>query len=205
MADWWRDDGGCECNSDGGTSAASHDVAHTGRYATKLTIDGSATNNANGGQGVHLFRWRDTRQHSEGLYYSAYLSFPQQYAINGWWNIWQWKSSDGSRNDRTWGLQVRNRADGQMYIVLKHWQTSKTFTQAVANLPVGRWVHIEACFLDTSDAAGRVTFWQDGMLLWNIQGVQTTYPNSKNAWSVNNYGGDIYEPDGGSNIVNQWC
>ena len=79
MADWRApkaarvrgDNCGGEYNSDGGTSKPSRDVAQTGGYAAKLTINGAATNNANGGQGVRLFRWCEAEQRGKALFYST--------------------------------------------------------------------------------------------------------------------------------------
>ncbi len=72
-----------------------------------------------------------------------------------------------------------------------NWVNGRSYEQAVANLSVGRWVHIEA-FLKQSDAGtGRFTVWQDGVQIFDFTGITTKYPGGRQDWSVNAYGDGI--------------
>ena len=85
MSDWYVGSGGGEFNSGGGVSAASTDVAHTGKYSAKATISTPPSPSA-----VRLFRWAESRVKPEA-YYGAWFYFPQVYTTD-WWFIDQFKS-----------------------------------------------------------------------------------------------------------------
>jgi hypothetical protein len=63
-------------------------------------------------------------------------------------------------------------------------------------LPQGRWTHLEAFLHESTgtDFSGRLTFWQDGQQLFDLQNVRTTFNNcnynawcADDEWSVNVY------------------
>jgi hypothetical protein len=172
-------EGGGEFNSDGGDAIATNEVARTGAWSAKLIL-------SEGSGGTRLFRWSEPRAHEEA-YYSAWFFFPPLYRPNVWWNIFQFKSATSSRNDPFWSLIVGNRPDGSMYLYLRDSRHERSFTQDVADLPVGTWVQI-TCFLrQSAHDTGELKCWQDGALLWHLSGISTKYPDGDNAWSVNNY------------------
>jgi hypothetical protein len=112
----------------------------------------------------------------------------------GWWNIMQVKSKtiDGSRNDATWQVNVWRRSSGENYIYLHDWRNGRNYwPTATLNLPVGQWVKIEMFVKRAADNTGRVTIWQDGTLLVDVNNVSTTYPGEDLGWSVNNYGSGL--------------
>jgi hypothetical protein len=172
--------GGGEYNSDGGSSSASTDVAHSGFRSAKLVLD-------DGAGGTRLIRWLEPREHHEA-YYSAWFYFPQRYTVTGtWWGIFQFKSRTATQNDPFWSLYVGNRADGAMYVYLRDWQHKASYGQSSVNLPVGRWVHLEAFLAQSSEGAGRITVWQDGVELWDLGGISTNYAGGENHWGLTNY------------------
>lgn len=172
-------EGGGEFNSDGGDAIVTTEVARTGTWSAKLIL-------AEGSGGTRLFRWREPRAYEEA-YYTAWFFFPTVYRPNEWWNIFQFKSSTSSRNDPFWSLTVGNRPDGSMYLYLRDSRHERSFTQDVVDVPVGVWVQI-TCFLHQSaQDTGELRCWQDGILLWDLSGISTKYPDGDNAWSVNNY------------------
>src|SRR5690606_18639397 len=154
---WDRDGGGGAFNSGGGQTSASRDRARSGSYSAKLTI------NTNGSDvGARLHRWRELDQHN-ALYFSAWYYFPQRVSVHdGWWNIMQFKSRNSRNNDPWWILYVGNRSNGNNYIYLRDWINKRSYQQSVADLPVGRWVHIEAYLQQSGSNSGRLTVWQDG-------------------------------------------
>ena len=179
----WRANGcGGEFNSDGGTSDVSKDVAYAGQWSAKMVLPNASTQV----QGVRLFRWCEAQQNQE-LYYSAWYYFPQRYTSGNWWTIMQWKSN-GSYNAK-FQVTVGNRSDGQMYVYLGRGTDSGggAWHQNIANLPVGKWVHLEVYVKKATDTTGRVTLWQDGVQLIDLPGVQTAN-SSDLSWAVINYG-----------------
>ena len=192
-------------NSGIAESVASQDFAHGGRWSVKATI----TTPHKPTSGTRIFRWResqDARYFASGLYYSAWFLFPKLYTLTAdphrgqFWNIFQFKTKTSSRNDPVWFLDVANRRrGGAMYLTLHWWERvamdgphagesgGHRYTQDLADIPVGRWTHIEAYLKQASDFNGEVRVWQDGVLLFDQKNVKTKYQSGDNQWAVNNY------------------
>ena len=197
--------GGGIFNSGIAESVASQDFAHSGTWSLKATI----TTSHKPTSGTRMFRWResqDARYFASGLYYSAWFLFPRLYTLTAdpqrgqFWNIFQFKSKTSSRNDPVWFLDVANRGrGGAMYLTLHWWERlamdgphagesgGRRYTQNVADIPVERWIHIEAYLKQAADFTGEVTVWQDGALLFDQKRVKTKYTSGDNQWAVNNY------------------
>jgi hypothetical protein len=188
MSQWYQSNGGGEFNSGGGISRVSTVVSRSGRHAAELRLT-----NVQGDQGVRLFRWQESRQHSD-LFYSTWYYFPERYVAPNWWNVFQFKSKTSSRNDAFFQLNIGNRADGQMHFYLFDWQRRQSYPQSAANIPIGRWFQIEVYYKSRGDQSGQITVWQDGVELFNVKDVQTRYPDGDTQWSVNNYT-DSIKPD----------
>lgn len=179
---WSAGGGGGMFNSGNANVTVTNERAYSGSRSAKMTI------NANGSDtGARLHRWTEADRY-KGAYYSARYFFPQRVNVQGgWWNIFQFKSRTSSRNDPFWILYVGNRSDGSMYIYLRDWINKRSYQQNVANLPVGKWVHLEVYYEEASDNSGRVTVWQDGVQLFDVRNVRTGYSGGRNTWGVTNY------------------
>ena len=188
--DWWApararregDNCGGEYNNPPAASEVA-DVAHGGRYGLRLRVPDTTTGAS---LGARAFRWCEPRRYRE-LYYSAWYYLPQRVAVHSWWGLMEWKSA-GSQNAK-FMLQVANRPDGGMYLFLGRGADSGggAWRQEVADLPVGRWVHLEAYYRKAADQTGRVIVWQDGVQLLDVAGVQTANSDDL-SWAVINYG-----------------
>jgi hypothetical protein len=155
--------------------------------------------------GIGMFRWRESQQYRD-LYYKVWYYFPQLFTltdpVNPWWTIMSWKSASitPSRNDPFFGIGLANRPDGNMFVFLYESKpydpsSARSHGQTLVDLPVAQWFYIEAYYESRGDATGRVTIWQgdevNRVLLWDVQGVQTRYPDLEGGttiWGVNNYG-----------------
>ena len=184
----WKADGcGGEFNSGGGETRVTEDPdrAHSGRYAAALRLPNAESRE----QGTRLFRWCEARAH-RALYYSAWYYLPRRYDVGGWWGLMEWKSA-GSFNWK-FGLMVGNRPDGDMYLYLGRGEDSGggSWGQHAKDLPVGRWVHIEAHYEKAADRGGRVAVWQDGERILDVGGVQTANSGDL-GWAVVSYGEGI--------------
>jgi len=187
LSGWSRDDCGGAFLIGGGEASVTADVARSGGYAAALTIRDVA-----GDQGASLFRWCESRSHAE-LYYATWLYFPDTFQdVESWWNVFQFKSrAPDGRNDAFFVLNVGNDPDGDMHFYLFDWQERLAYEQTVATLPVGSWVHLEVRYLSASDGDGSLTVWQDGVALFDLDGVNTRYPDGTTEWSVNNFAAGI--------------
>jgi len=198
-------------------AVASGDRAHTGSASLRATIWTPSRPTS----GLRAFRWLEPRAHREA-YYSAWFYIPTRYTLTAdpccgrYWNLFQFKSrsADGERNDPVWALYVGNRPNGELYLYAGWgWGGTtlagpfsasgvggKNYGQSIADLPIGRWTHIEAFLRQSKDFDGRLTVWQDGVELFDFGAVRTSYDNpsynawqTANEWSLNNYS-DGLEP-----------
>ena len=89
-------------------------------------------------------------------------------------------------------VMVGNRPNGAMHLYLGRGEDSGggAWSQATTDLPVGRWVHVEALYEKAAGRGGRVAVWQDGAKILDVGGVQTA--NSADlGWAVTSYGEGI--------------
>lgn len=209
LAEWDANGGGGMFPSGNYTVAASRDVAHTGAWSMKDTVWTPPTS------GTRAFRWQEPRQHREG-YYSAWLYLPVKLNPAGSFiNMFQFKSrpADNSRNDPFWAFYGASDGAGGFFL-RAGWGWGGTpvsgphSTDGVGgkwiepaqrvSVPAGRWVHFEAYLYESKDFDGRLRFWQDGVLLFDLANIRTSFNNcnfnawcTANEWSINLYGDAI--------------
>jgi hypothetical protein len=187
LSQWYENQSGAVFNTGTGQVSITEAVTHKGRYALDLTIhagDGEA-------HAARIFRWYEDPKEA---YYSAWFYFPQHFEPELWWNVFQFKSRTDTRNDPMWMLNVGNRSSGQMYLYLVYWPTNDSYSQHVLNLPMKRWVHIEVFYRRATAKTGRITVWQDGIMLFDFNNVQTAIADNVQ-WSVSNYTDSISPND----------
>lgn len=172
--------GGGVFNSGRASAGPSLDFSHAGSYSAKLTVDTAVES------GTRLFRWLEPRN-STDLYYRTWYYFPQIYTPSQYWNVFQWKSKHPAGDDPFFILNVGNRSGGAMYFYLYNWQTRTSYGQNAQNITAGQWTHVEAHYICAGGNTGHVTFWQDGVQIFDIPNVQTRYSDGDCEWSVNNY------------------
>lgn len=194
------------------TIVNSTDWAKNGTKSMKIQIDGDA--------GARMFRTKEIRDDAVGLYYSGWFYVPQMYAMSGvqeFWNFFQFKSEneDGSINDNTWTLYLRRRTHpnaGNLWARLE-WAggdmglAGPLSTDGVANqayaqdvtkdIAIATPVHFEVFLKQSTGFTGRITVWQDGVQVYDINNVKTGFSHTgfpsgmKMGWSVNAYSDGI--------------
>lgn len=173
--------GGGMFNSGVASVTPSLDYARSGRWSLRMTIATPPMS------GARLFRWSEPQRYG-GLYYSAWYYLPRRYSVPNFWNVFQWKSKRTTGQiDPFFVLNVGNRSDQSMFLYLYDWQNSRSYSQSVADIPVGRWFRIEAFYECTGGTNGRVTFWQDGVQLLDVRNVRTRYSDGDCQWSMDSY------------------
>jgi hypothetical protein len=174
-------------NTGTGSVAISRDVAHSGNNSVKLSISG-----ANGQtEAARLLRWHDNP--IEG-YYSVWFDFPQVFRPAEWWNVFQFKSL-GAESAPMWVLNVGNRPDGSMFFYLWDALTGTSYSPlSRVDISPERWTKITAYYRRATDRTGRITIWQDGALLFDVDQVQTAIADNVH-WGIGNYTDDISPPD----------
>jgi hypothetical protein len=180
--------GGGEFNSGSYSCAPSKDYAHSGSWCCKTIIDTGA-----GVSGVRLFRWKETQADlagpNAGLYMSAWYLFPLPWNVGSWQQIWECKSKHPAGDDAFWQLNLKNRPNGNLYLVPFNWPTQNFLPQvATVDVPINRWFKIECYVKPASDATGIFRAWQDDVLIAEALNVPTRYADGDYEFAVTNYG-----------------
>jgi hypothetical protein len=199
LSQWNGDYGGGVYNTGTGEVAVDSSHAHSGRHSLRFSIAGA--DGTTGNQATRIFRWRtaDGSPLPDDAYYSAWYLFPHTWRPAEFWNVFQWKTRiSEDRTDPTFVLTIGNRPTGEMYFYLFDWITQAESGKSSVEVPTGRWVHIEARYRWSTARDGRVTFWQDGRQIIDVDGVQTMFPSedpNARSWSLDNYTDGITPPE----------
>lgn len=200
-----------------GTTTIETSVVHSGTKSLKLQISTPNTPTS----GVRMFRWLEPRANQKGTY-SIWINIPQRYTLTGnpsnghFVNIFQFKSADGAgRIDPIWAFHI-NDADPNHWYLQAVWGdggftgagpysssnvSRKVYTQTIAELPVGQWVHLEAYLEQSNSFGGRLIMRQDNVQIFDFTSIKTSYNNcnynswcADDEWAVNIYS-DGLTPD----------
>jgi Polysaccharide lyase len=200
LSQWRQADAGGAFNDASGRVAAVRGPARSGRFSLALSISGA--DGRSEPRAARIFRWgtRTGAPLPRSGWYGAWFYFPRRYTGLRWWNIFQWKTKvSDDRTDPTLLLNVDNRrsARGPMYVELWNAIEGRTVAASRVNLPVGRWVHLEALYRWSDERTGRVTVFQDGRRVMAVRGVRTAYTSSDRdarQWAVSNYTDRVRPP-----------
>ena len=167
--------------------------AHGGQFAVSLTIDTNAPSETES-HAAYLFFWNQLPENA--YYYSAWYFIPTYVDVQDWWTIMQWKSTydrDPNHSIRVFSVSVQDTQDGLRLALNQRPRANEEdnnnviYTQRIKPLPISQWFQIEAFYLRGEDNAGQVILWQDGVELYNLQGVTTVFSDRTIYWSVHNY------------------
>jgi hypothetical protein len=192
LAEWTEswDSGLCSRPSNGVSTA----FAHSGRYSMAMTIDTSQ-----GDAGCRQARTQESKS-GRPYYYGAWLYIPTYTRATNYWNIVQFKSkrTGASGSDPFWVVDLMPRSTGALALRLR-WKgmvagpfagdgtARRTWSHGLMDVPVGRWFHVEIYLRQSGAYDGRITVWQDGVQLWDLDAVKTRYDDGDMRWTVNNY------------------
>ncbi|MDZ4695956.1 MAG: hypothetical protein SGI86_12475 [Deltaproteobacteria bacterium] len=175
----------------GGSVQLVNNQAHSGKGALQLALEQLPGRLENAG----VFRVWTTPQVA---YFGAYLMFPRTHTVvTGIWTIFQYRGQSTPLGaDVLYEIRLRNRTDGQMEMVLFHESSeiAGTFIDPVAPNPSvapNQWFHLEARVQRSDAASGRLTFWRDGQLLFDVANVKTTLNGGRSMWFLTSVGADI--------------
>lgn len=161
---------------------------HTGNYAAALTIDTSQYS-PTGAHAAYLFFWKELPE--EAYYYSAWYYIPAVVRPLGYWNLWQWKSTEDGNSDnskRIFSVGARLQGGGLGLYMVQRLPNGQNFNYHQArNIPLDQWFRLEGYYRQAYEATGQVIIWQDGEEIFNVENVQTVLEDLSVDWSVNNY------------------
>ena len=177
-------------------SGVSREVAHSGRFSMKLTINASR-----GTAACRQYRYEEP-QSGWPLFYSAWFYLPNHHVIDDFWNLMQFKSQrfDDVRGV-FWVVDLDNRrTDGQNLFLKLRWKgeafgphagsrsrARQVYIQNRVDVPIRRWFHIEIYLRQAGGFDGRITVWQDGVRIYDVDGVRTRWPRGDQRMSINAY------------------
>ncbi|MCU1378800.1 MAG: hypothetical protein JWN29_1783 [Acidimicrobiales bacterium] len=207
-SEWSSNGGGGLFNSGTNEAVVSSDHFRSGSNSLRASIRTRTTRSS----GVRAFRWKEARENRDA-FYSVWLYLPAKLNPTGsFLNLFQFKSrsGNGARNDPVWAFYGVPDGAGGAYLragwgwggtplagptTLDRGVTGRWYEPAQrVSLPVGRWVHLEAFLHQSSEFDGRLQFWQDGVRLFDLNDIRTSFKNcnynswcADNEWSVNLY------------------
>lgn len=184
---------------------ASSTVARTGRYSAEATIT-NAYRAENGSRAIRLMRWTDKPWDQQGGYFpadaffSTWMYIPTTYNVNkydpwdpgdgGWWNVFQFKSDDENGDSQPiWVLNITHDDQSQELEFYLYSKTNSPASYGQAEpvpIPIGRWFHLEARYVQSASNNGRITFWQDGVQILDVENVVTILEGNA-IWGIGNY------------------
>ncbi len=165
---------------------------HSGHYAIALTIDTSQYS-PTGAHAAYLFIWKELPENS--YYYSAWYYIPSNVKPLGYWNLWQWKSTNDGSTDHSQrvisiGARIQGRGLG-LYMVQRLPNGENYNHYQAHNIPLGQWFNIVGYYRQAFESTGQVIIWQDGEEIFNLDRIQTVLSDLSVDWSVNNYSDQI--------------
>ena len=163
----------------------------------------------NGRRAVRLMRSTDRPWDDAGFYfpneafYSVWMYFPNNYNSNkyepwdpgdgGWWNVFQFNASDDDGEIQpVWSLDVDydDQNNAMSFYLFSKQNTPSLHVQAnPVQIPVGRWVHVEAYYRVSAADTGQITVWQDGKQVLDVNNVHTAVSAMEEhaIWAIGNH------------------
>jgi hypothetical protein len=188
----WESHGGFVRQGSSGMYHLVSPHAHSGQYSVALSID-TLTPSETGAHAAYLFFWEQLP--GDTYYYSAWYYIPSEIKLDSWWNIWQWKSTDGGNSDYSkpmFSLGVESR-DNKDFLTLSYRPDIRdkiVFEQSLMMVEKDQWFQIEAKYIK-SEIEGQVIIWQDGIKIFEEEGLPTVLGDQTVYWSVNHYAESI--------------
>jgi hypothetical protein len=189
----WGDNGGYGGHEDTGDASSTVDSthAHSGEYSLKMTTD-----TATGKAGARNFRWAIDFSGTplpKTAYYTAWFYWERNYAPPVWWNIFGFKTKNGSGgSDPDWSINVYNDGKGmRLYWYDFHAKTDHGINSGAGSLSLHTWHKIETKY--TWDIHnGSVVSWLDGVKWFSLSHVPTEWQTTAinpgiRQFSVKNY------------------
>jgi hypothetical protein len=127
----------------------------------------------------------------EAAYYSAWFYVPAGIASAEYWMIFKFRSRTPDPNPadvELWDIDLTPQTSDVQIRIFHHTSTSdpgagsRLDPIAPVSIPLGRWFQVEAFLRAVNDDSGELMLWQDGILLYDVQGPSA--PSSYVQWSA---------------------
>lgn len=180
--------------------AVTSELAHNGKFSGKATM-GPTTGSPGMASLNYFYR---TQPIALETYYGAWFYIPSTVTIRSWLSLVHFVCSttgDGQNVVPVWDLNIWPVRDGSLPpgtlpigALTTHFYNFLTMVNAdqlvVPSVPVDQWVHFEIRIRKAADATGRVTVWQDDVMLVDLQDI-STFPTDWIEWDVGGASNDL--------------
>jgi hypothetical protein len=188
----WSDPGGGGPTPQGAPTVVgtSTEQAHRGRYAAKLTIVPTTPDV----QGLASLM-RKSGLPAEA-YYSAWYYVPSPVTVDKFWTIFKLRvravADDVATEAELYDANIRSQPSGELRFWIYDHRIAGQIPQQTSEpvVPVGQWFHVEAFYRNAQDNTGRATFWFNGQLVADVDGVAMG-PTPWVEWDAVNIGANL--------------
>ncbi len=188
----WTDEPGGAATADPLPNAVevSDERAHRGRFAAKLTI---ATTTADVQQNAGLLRVGGLPVEA---YYSAWYYLPSAVTVGTFWTIFKLRRrvapADSATSEELYDGNIRSRPSGDMTFWIFDHRVGGQIPLQMPDVivPVGTWFQVEVHYRNAQDDTGRATFWLNGALIVDVDGIPMG-PTPWVEWDLVNVGTNL--------------
>ena len=201
LTEWQRDgDGNVFAENAAAAPSVTADQVHNGRYAGKSTM--GPTTEPTGIASSNYF-YRNHPSPTEA-YYGAWFYIPSTVTIRTWLSLMHFRGSttcDVMNPVAFWDLNVWPVRDGSLPpgtlpvgSLTTHFFNYTTMVNAdplvYQAVPTDKWVHFEILLHKSAETTGRMTVWQDDVMIIDLPNVMTSY-NDWVQWDAGGASNDI--------------
>jgi hypothetical protein len=166
----------------------SEERVHRGRYAAKMTIDGTPD------PGRHSAAMSRPAGLPSEAYYSAWYYLPHTVDVRTFWVIAKFRmrgvADDPTTDGELYDLNLATLPSGEMSLRLyDHRSGDVPLIGPPPVVPTGRWFQVEAFYRNAQDGTGHVTYWLDGKPFVDVAGPMA--PTPWVGWYVCSIGEDL--------------
>jgi hypothetical protein len=169
LQDWLRDGPGVGSSYASGGSGVqvATGPARSGRFALSSTVPGP------GAGGVLIAQVTRTGSLAAAAYYGAWFYVP---AFARPATYWVFFAFHGAANAGLWDLKLAATGPDTLGLQLLHRDTGDVTPVRALPVPTGRWFQVQAYYRAAGDAADALRVWQDGVLVFDVEGAIAPVP-----------------------------
>ena len=132
--------------------------------------------------------------------YGAWFYIPELHQNVANWNLVHFQGGPAQPLRHLWDVTLANADDGSLFLFLRDFVNgdpmggAAILPEAPPEVPIATWFHIEFRFQRASDATGRVTLYQDDVVVLDLPGIITDVTEF-GQWYVGNLIGSFTPPE----------
>jgi hypothetical protein len=175
LQDWLRGapDLGASYTSGGGSVTVQAGMARSGTHALVSTVPVPAGTQL----AAQVTRTGSLPTHA---YYGAWFYVPSFARPTTYWVFFSFHAGTSTP---LWDLKLAALPDDTLTLQLLHHDSGDVAALRARTVPLGRWFQVQAFYQTAGDATDALRIWQDGELIFDVEGPETT-PVADLGWTV---------------------